>query len=191
VDQEFVCGVDQTVVVKLRLVVGQEMTSQDLKTIALTEEFNRAKEKCLRLLDRRARTQKELADRMQRYGFDLEVSKRVLERLRALKLVDDAAFARAYIQERVRLQCEGRRRLYAGLLKRGIAPELIEAALFETLETDESQACELAAKKKCRAYTGLPIAVAHRRLIAFLGRKGFDFETIRPIVRKVLPDNDG
>ncbi|MCK5242888.1 regulatory protein RecX [bacterium] len=188
VDQEFICGLDQSIVAKLRLTTGQAVAIKELKNIVREEEINWAKEKCLRWLDHRARTRRELAGRLQQHGVEPEVSEAVLKRLQEIKLVDDEAYARGFIQERVRLQGVGRRRLRLELSKRGLDHEIIEMALQENVAEDENQACEAEAKRKVRTYARLPVFVARRRLIAFLSRKGFDFETINPIVRLVLPE---
>lgn len=191
VDDAFFCGVDQEVISKLRLQPGQEVDPGQLQHITEAEEEVRIRERCLRLLDHRARTRWELSGRLRQDDVDPGLAERVLDRLQEQGLVNDQAFARLFIRDRSRVQGLGRRRLQAELTRRGVAREIVEQALHEELPPEEDDDCAALARRKAQAYRGLPLEVARRRLTAFLSRRGFQWESIRPAVERALPGETG
>src|SRR5688572_7873262 len=81
-----------------------------------------------------------------------------IERLTVAGLLDDAAYARAFVRSKVSSQGFSRRRLQVELAKRGVARDIAEAAIDEVLhddEVDESANIERVARKKLRALKGL------------------------------------
>jgi regulatory protein len=188
IDHDFFCEAEQAVVDKLGLKVGQPVEPEELKALIHKEKLARAREKCLRLLDIKARTQKELAQRLQRDGVEAEIITAVLTTLRQSGLIDDEAYARAFVRERIGRKAQGFRRLQAGLLKKGINRRSIDAAWQEVDAGEESTRCASVARKKMPAYQTLPISVAKRRLSAFLIRQGFEPEHVGRAVRQVFSD---
>jgi len=187
VDDEFFCSVDQEVIVKLRLKPGQTVDTASLRQIVEQEEEVRVREQCLRWLEVRARSRQELATRLARQGVEANLVDRVLDRLQASGLIDDEAFARMYIQTRLRNGGYGQQRLKTELSRRGVKHELIERLIAQEI-LDEDVACEAVAVRRSRIYQGLPRSTARRRLTAFLGRRGFLPETIYRALNKVLPE---
>lgn len=87
----------------------------------------RAWDYALWLLGRQAYTSSELAERLRRRGLEPELRERVVARLRELGLLDDRAYAAAYVRRRRGER--GRHALRAELLRKGVAESLVEAAL--------------------------------------------------------------
>jgi regulatory protein len=111
-----------------------------------------------------------------------------IERLTAAGLLDDAAYARAFVRSKVSSQGFSRRRLQLALAKKGVARDIAEAAIVEVLhddEVDESANIERVARKKLRALKGLDEDTQQRRLIAYLARRGYDVDEVRAVMRTV------
>jgi SOS response regulatory protein OraA/RecX len=87
----------------------------------------RAWDYALWLLGRQAYTSSELADRLRRRSLEPELRERVIARLQELGLLDDRAYAAAYVRRRRGER--GRHALRAELLRKGVAESLVEAAL--------------------------------------------------------------
>jgi len=87
----------------------------------------RAWDYALWLLGRQAYTSSELAERLRRRGLEPERRERVVARLRELGLLDDRAYAAAYVRRR--REERGRHALRAELQRKGVAEPLVEAAL--------------------------------------------------------------
>ncbi len=137
----------------------------------------------LRLLTYRARSEREVRQRFGLRGAPQELVDVVLQRLRAGGLVDDEAFAQAWVDSRRRASPRGQRLLQRELARKGVSREASEAALAG--ESDELALALAAAAKKARSLAAEPEPVFVRRLTDFLLRRGFDYETTAAVVRQL------
>ena len=128
---------------------------------------------CLRLLEARPRSRRELADALAKRGAPEDVAERVLDRFTEVGLVDDAEYARMLTASRVRERGLARRAVAAELRRRGVGDEESGAALA-TIDPDEEQAAafRLAARRQ-RSLRGHAPDVQLRRLVGYLGRRGY------------------
>jgi regulatory protein len=102
--------------------------------------------------------------------------------------VDDAAFARTWVDGRSRLSPRSRRLLRRELQAKGIDGEAAREAL-EPL--DDEDAALLAAERRATAMRELPYPEFRRRLGDFLRRRGFDSETARRTAERLWQDAGG
>ena len=124
---------------------------------------------------------------MERKGHAPEAIEAAVARLRSLGLLDDLAFARAYIAARA-ARGRGPVRLRYDLNMLGVPRDLADTALSELMagvEDPLDQPRALAAKR-AKQLTGLSREAKHRRLIAFLGRRGHRGSDAHRIVEGVL-----
>jgi regulatory protein len=103
------------------------------------------------------------------------VVERVLGRLAALELLDDAAFAAWWVENRSQHRPRGRHALMQELSERGIAREVITAALAGL---DEAVLALRVARRLAPRYSHLERPVFRRRLGALLQRRGFGQEAV-------------
>ena len=145
-----------------------------------------AREICLRLLSFSPRTRAQLADALRKKGVEEEVAEGVLGRYTEVGLIDDEAFARAWVQSRHTGRGLARRALAAELRQRGVADETVKDAVEELApEQEESAARELIAKR-LSATRGLDPAKRTRRLVGVLARKGYSGGLAYRVVREAL-----
>ena len=111
-----------------------------------------------------------------------------IARLRELGLVDDAAFARAWVEGRSRLSPRSRRLLRRELQAKGIEGEAAREAL---VSQDDEDAALRAAGRRAAAMRGLPYPEFRRRLGEFLRRRGFDSATVRHTADRLWRDAGG
>lgn len=136
--------------------------------------------KAYRLLAVRARSEKELRDALQRKGFDKETIAAAIAECQAQRFIDDAGFARQFVQNRLLNRPKGRARLSLELRQKGVDAATIAATLDELLPA--AQQAELAdqlAEKWRKRLANLPPPKARQRLADFLRRRGFDWEMIQ------------
>ncbi|MDB5172314.1 MAG: regulatory protein RecX, partial [Phycisphaerales bacterium] len=111
----------------------------------------------------------------------------VLDDLVRLGYLNDEQFARTKALSASEHKHHGRRRAKIELLKSGIRGEVAERALDDVFaHTDSSANATLLARKQAPRLKKLDPAVARRRLVGMLQRRGFDYETIKPVVDQVL-----
>jgi regulatory protein len=152
-------------------------------------ESERAREICLRQLAVRPRTRAELAKVLARKEISDEVIAEVLDRYDEVGIIDDAAFARAWVTSRHQGRGLARRALANELRQRGVDSEVASEAL-ETLDEDEEAATARAlVDRKLRTATGTPDAV-FRRLVGMLARKGYSAGVAIRAVKDALAARD-
>jgi regulatory protein len=151
---------------------------------------DRAREICLRALDRRMYSRRELEQSLQRKGIDRETAAPVLDRLAEVGLVDDEAFARAFVASRQRTRPRGRRALEAELFKKGIAREIADRVLGDVAEEEDPvEAARRAVAAKLRSLSGRPPAEIRRKAEQFLLRRGFNYGTVREALADLGAEN--
>ncbi|MBL7501330.1 regulatory protein RecX [Frankia sp. CNm7] len=144
-----------------------------------------AREICLRQLTVRARSRAELAATLRRRGVADDVAQETLDRLTAVGLIDDDAFAAAVISSGRENKGLARQGLAAELRRRGVDDEVAASALAGLSGDEEATARALAARR-LRTMDGLERRVQLRRLVAMLGRKGYSTDLAVRVVTDLL-----
>lgn len=175
----FAFGVHQETVERLGLAVGREVDRAELDRLLQEEELRRCRDYALLLLSYRARTRAELEQRLVRKGFAPDIMQTTVERLEAMRLIDDRRFAEGFTQDRINIGHKGKWRVRAELLKRGVGRQEIEEALRNA--PDETQAARELVEQYAKRYARLEPGVRRRRLFALLSRRGFSLDTIRQV----------
>ncbi|MFC6017250.1 regulatory protein RecX [Plantactinospora solaniradicis] len=153
------------------------------------DEAELAREICLRQLAGRPRTRAELAVALARKGISAETASQVLDRYDEVGMIDDAAFARAWVTSRHQGRGLARRALANELRQRGVDAETAAEALGELDETAEAETARLLVDRKLRTATGTPDAV-FRRLVGMLARKGYPAGVAVRAVKDALAERD-
>jgi regulatory protein len=179
-DGKFAFGLAAIEAVRLRR--GQMLTSADIERLQAADDVEKAREKVLRLLSNRPRSEWEVRQNLLKAGYGDETIERVLDRLRGVGLVDDAAFARYWIDNRTQFKPKGEVALRQELRRKGIDREVVDAVLAES-EHAEDKAALRAALAKADRYRQLPRQEFAQKLGAYLAQRGFDYETVREAVQ--------
>jgi regulatory protein len=137
----------------------------------------------------RPRTRAELAIALRRHGIPDDVIAEVLDRYHEVGMIDDVAFARAWVSSRHQGKGLARRALGSELRRRGVAPEAVGQAL-EQLDGDTELATARAlVARKLRTSRGDP-AVLLRRLVGMLARKGYPAGLAYRVVKEALAEDE-
>ena len=134
----------------------------------------------------RARSRKELRDKLRSKDVPDELAERLLDRFEEVGLVDDEAFARGWVSGRQSAKGLARRALAVELRRKGVDDEVAREALDEVDPTQEEHAARLLVRKKLRTLTRVDDVTATRRLVGMLGRKGYGAGMAFAVVRDEL-----
>ena len=157
-----------------------------MKLFETDESAEKAKAYALRLLGNRAYTKKELRDKLVTRGHTRRAIDQTLSTLERLELIDDAAFARQFVAQRLRSRPAGRKGLAFDLKRRGVPPEIIDCVLDDALSDVDVEAMALGLMMpRVNRYRGLSRERALGRIYGFLGRRGFDASITREVAEKV------
>ena len=136
------------------------------------EELARAL--CLRLLTARARTRAELSGQLTKRGYPDDIRDRVLDRLAAAGLVDDADFAEQWVRSRRANSGKSRRTLAAELHTKGVDNDIITTALGGLDAAAERERAEQLVRARLRREAlGEDDTRLSRRLAGMLARRGY------------------
>lgn len=135
-----------------------------------------------------ARSRHELAARLAKKNVPEEIASRLLDRFEEVGLVDDGAFARAWVESRQPGKGLARRALAQELRRKGIDDETARAALDDIDPVDEEQSARLLVRKKLRSLSAVDSVTATRRLAGMLARKGYPPGLAFAIVREELAE---
>lgn len=167
---------------------SEQMEQSDDKEKQYNKEFQKALAYAFKLLGYRQRSQRELGQRLALKGFAQPIADKVVNKLRESNYIDDAALA-----ENLRIQAEETKHL--GLMgarqylrKRGIGSDEANEAL-EGYNENEG-AASLVRKKYNKTLKNCPPQIARRRLIGYLSRRGFSYDTVRKTLEAFFKEDE-
>ena len=134
----------------------------------------------------RARTRAELATKLSARDVPDAVASRLLDRFEEVGLVDDAAFAREWVEQRQTGRGLARRALAMELKRKGVEDEVVREALDEIDPDDEVEAARRLVRAKLRSVQSLDRDKAVRRLVGMLARKGHSSSVAFRVVKEEL-----
>lgn len=183
-DEEFGFGIDLENFVKLGLKVGQELSEKEVEEIVKKAEFQKTYDKLLKFATLRPRSEKEIKDWLKRKKVHESIHKDLLDRLKRLDFIDDDKFAKWWVGQRIQFKYKSKKDIEYELRMKGIKKEIVDEILSETPIDEEKIAKELLEKKKYR-WRNLEPREARQKMSEFLVRKGFVWDIIEKITKKV------
>jgi regulatory protein len=141
---------------------------------------------CLRLLTIAPRTRAQLADAMHRRGVPEETVDAILDRLTDAGLIDDAAFAKAWVESRHYARGLSRKSLSAELRRRGVDGDDITEAVEALDPEQEIETARQLVARRIAASRGQPAEVRARRVAGMLARKGYPAGLAFRLIREAL-----
>lgn len=147
---------------------------------------NKARNLVLRMLTHSPRTRAQLERSLHRREYPDEVVEKVLDGLDEAGLIDDAAFARAWVDSRQYSRHLSRRALTQELRTRGVEEETVREAVAEVSDEDEQDGARALARKSLRGSRSKDKEARIRRALGVLARKGYPGGLSYRIVREEL-----
>jgi regulatory protein len=187
VDGAFAFGLALEVALRAGVRKGVALSVAEQEAVLAQEEAFRARRAALDLIARRAQTEGEIRRKLARRGFSEAAAEGAVDRMRDLGYLDDAAYARAYVRGKHAGSGHGPQRLRADLLRRGVAPALIDAALEKEVAPDTllETALDHGRRRWARLASESDPHKRRKKLSDFLARRGYGFDVIREVVETV------
>jgi len=145
-----------------------------------------ARQICLRLLTIAPRTRAQLAQALSRRGVPDEAAEAVLSRFTDAGLIDDAAFARAWVESRHHSRGLSRRSLSDELKRRGVDNEEIREAVGTLDPEQEAATARHLVERKMASSRGRPPEARVRQAASLLARKGYPAGLSFRLIKEVL-----
>lgn len=202
-DGKFAFGADADTIVDNRLVLGKEISSEDLDKVLAESEVGKLMEKMYGLFSVRARSEKEIRDYLRRLSYKRQAKDQdalsdwlieaVLDKLTRKGLINDLEFATAWISARRRSKSKGNVAIRMELIQKGIDRKIIDQTLLAST-TDDSQT-DLANKalyKRLPRWQNLPAVEFKKKATDYLLRQGFEYDLVKEILNDLVrtPEDD-
>lgn len=152
------------------------------------DPVEQARNICLRLLTGTPRTRKQLADALRKREIPDEAAEEVLSRFEDVGLIDDAAFADAWVESRHHGRGLARRALVRELRTKGVDSAVIDEAVGQLDSDQEEETARELVARKLRSTRGLERDKRLRRLAGMLARKGYGEGMALRVVRRALEE---
>ncbi|WP_079042459.1 recombination regulator RecX [Streptomyces albus] len=152
------------------------------------DPVERARASCLRLLTGTPRTRRQLADALRKREVPEEAAEEVLARFEDVGLIDDSAFAAAWVESRHHSRGLARRALARELRTKGVDSTVIDQAMDQLDADQEEETARALVARKLRATRGLERDKRLRRLAGMLARKGYPEGLALRVVRQALEE---
>lgn len=171
--------------------VGASLTVEQVARLEDESVIIGLMDRAMDALARSRRTRSELEMRLRRREATPAQIRVALDRLEASGVLSDEAVAHAEAASRLR-KGEAPARVRQQLRKKGVAAQRVSEAVTSALDEarqegfDEAGACRAVAEKRARSLSTLEPAVAERRLMAYLLRRGYSGSIVRRVARDVL-----
>ena len=140
-------------------------------------------------LSYRPRSEKEVRDRLRRGGYEQDAIEHAIARLHEWRYLDDADFARRWVENRTAHRPRGKRLLQQELRHKGIDSETARDAI-DDVDLDETGAAEVLARRRLPSYAGDEPVAIRRRLGAYLARRGYGYDVIRVALDRALGETE-
>lgn len=174
VDGKYAFSLSAGALLDAKLVVGQELSEVELREYKQLSADDKAYGLALAYVARRMRSEGELQDYFRRKGYAPALAGDIMGRLRAAGFVDDAEFARRWVENRRQLKSSSAKRLRLELRQKKISPEIVEEVLAADATDERVLLHELIAKKRKQSrYQD------DQKLLAYLARQGFMYDDIK------------
>lgn len=183
IDNDYAFSMPEEEYYRMNLYEKEGLTQEDVDYIREVVNLKMAKQKGIRLLAVKDRSEQEVRDKLLQAGFDSDVAEEAVLQLKSMGYINDSLYARKYISDRMKLKPMSKKALAFELEKKGMDRTLIEEVLNE-FELDESVIAYRMAKKKFGKYN-VSDPMVQKKIYSFLSFRGFSQDIIREVLEQM------
>lgn len=169
---------------------GDSIDLEEYDNWLMVRQYRQALDRAVAALAARAHSRHELESKLLRAGYRPCTVEMILYKLETEGFLDDADFARQWVEARTNRKL-GTRRIAQELRHKGVSSEEAEAALADVDEdTQLAAAISLVEKTAARAKPGEDPRKIAKRITGMLARRGYGWDTTREAIETVMKDLD-
>jgi regulatory protein len=187
-DGRFALSLDNSVILKNKLQVGQTLSEKEVELLAGADRYEGCLNVALLFLGYRPRSEAETRKRLQKHDYTSGEIDQVIERLKSLGLLNDLAFAEYWKTNRTSFKPRGERMLKSELRLKGVNPGTIDEAIDGI---DEIANAYRAAAAKARILQVTDYQIFRQKMGGYLHRRGFNYGVISKIVKQIWEERTG
>ncbi len=169
-------------VIKYDVQKGNEYTEEAYEELLKKLQYEKAKFAAIRYIDYSGRTIKETVDKLHSLEFEETVIETTIDFLISYGFLDDEAYAKSFIRNRIENKKHGRRKVSYDLIKRGISKD-ISGPILEGYEEAEYAGAAYLYEKRTKG-KALKDYKEQMKVTRYLQSRGFPYEIIRDIIQE-------
>ncbi len=179
IDGKYALSLGEADLLRQGLRSGQELDQSEFDNLKDQSTLGKAYDQTLNLISHRPRSNWELQSYLARKGYDEDTAKTVLGRLGQRGYINDADFAKRWVETRRLLKNTSRRRLSQELRQKRISDEIISQVLSEDPTDEKKVLLDLVARKRQQSkYQD------KTKLMQYLVRQGFSYQDVKIAVNR-------
>ncbi|GAA3406502.1 RecX family transcriptional regulator [Paenibacillus hodogayensis] len=184
IDGQYAFTVHEDVLVKHRLMKGEQVDAEKLQLVLEDEEKQRAWSDALKHVGRRPRSEKEVRQYLKRRQVLPSLVDLIVVKLKEQRYLDDADFAAQWTEQRIYSQKKGRALIKQELQHKGVAPATIQDTLNQVPAEEEEQLAYGLGQKKWKQTSGA-LMDKKRKTAAYLLRRGYSGQIVGNVIRRL------
>ncbi|MGG7212229.1 recombination regulator RecX [Clostridium nigeriense] len=190
IDNDYAFSLSCELVYKEGLKVNEKVDIEKIKDIANKDNYLKCKNTALRIVEKAYKSEKELKDKLILKGYDNESIYKTMNFLKEYNFLSDNNYAKMYVKDKSRIQ--GKKKIKFDLIKKGITDNIIEEEISNIdREGEREGAYNLAIKKyNTIAKREDDKFKLSQKLYRFLLSKGYDYDTVSYVVKKITNMNN-
>jgi regulatory protein len=186
IDYQFAFGISRFVGAWLKK--GEQLDENRIQLLLDKDLYEKALQKALHFIAFQPRSEKEIRAKLAKYGFKEGVIERVLNELIEKRYLDDARFARDWVESRSQSKPRSRRFYLYELKNKGISETAIQQAI-ETAPEDAELAYALGVKYLNR-FSNLDDAEFAKKMQGVLARRAFSYDVIKETINQLVKNRN-
>jgi regulatory protein len=123
--------------------------------------------------------EKEMRDKLKRWGIDESAQDRIIQRLINERYIDDERYAQAFVKDKIRYNKWGRRKVQQALWLKHIDPEIQQRVLEEIDDSEYLDVLRPLLRQKRKTIKAESDYELNQKLVRFALGRGFTFDIIR------------
>jgi len=176
--------------IKYSLTKNMELEDDFISEILKAEEEINAYNYAISVLSRNSKSEKQLIQKMQDKGYEEQFIENAIVKLKKQKYIDDEAYSEAFINNKINISKDGKRKIKEALYNKGIDKQTVDEKLQEITDDDEIERAYLLGVKKLRTIKEEDIYRKRMKLSNYLISKGFEYSTVKKAISKLFDKND-
>lgn len=183
IDGRFSFGITKVDAILYKLKINEEITQEKYEKIISENVFAKARDKALKLLGVRARSKKEIEDKL-KSDYSAEVIDRVTELLEKYGYIDDEKFANMYARDKFMQRGWSNRRIMFELKQKGVSSDII-SRVMEKNNFDNTDTIEKLLLKRLKGKKDIDFKERQKQF-NYLASKGYEYDDIKEVMARVL-----
>lgn len=188
IDNMFSFGASNVDILFYKLKENQEISEEKLQDILDNIVYTKARDQAFKILGFKARTQKELYDKLIEKEYSSFVSEKIVEEMIKYKYIDDLSYANNYLKEQLSYKGNGISKIKFQLSQKGVSREIIDSLFFEDDFYDEQleKVIQLIETKTRRIDIENITDKEKKKIYDFLLRRGYSYSIVNEAFKQIF-----